>query len=123
MLPKNRWRFLVVACYWLSPAAILISAYHGNTDTAIAFFVLLAIWLATKNRTISSGVAFTFPAGRTMAPNSYLVIAANLTSFQVAYPSVTNVIGNWTGTLSNSGENIKLTDAQGNVLVAPSDPV
>jgi Gpi18-like mannosyltransferase len=58
LLPQTRWRFLATACYWLSPAAILISAYHGNTDTAMAFFVLLAIWLATKERTLGSGVAF-----------------------------------------------------------------
>ena len=58
LLPENRWRFLATACYWLSPAAIIISAYHGNTDTAIAFFVLLAIWLATKERFVASGVAF-----------------------------------------------------------------
>jgi hypothetical protein len=53
--PKNRWRFFTTACYWLSPVTILISSYHGNTDTAIAFFVLLTIWLATKNRTAGSG--------------------------------------------------------------------
>jgi hypothetical protein len=58
LLPENRWRYLTAACYWLSPAAILISAYHGNTDTAIAFFVLLAIWLATKQRLLASGIAF-----------------------------------------------------------------
>ena len=58
LLRESRWRFLAAACYWLSPAAILISAYHGNTDTAMAFFVLLAIWLASKERTLGSGVAF-----------------------------------------------------------------
>jgi len=57
LLPANRWRFFATACYWLSPAAILISAYHGNTDTAMAFFVLLAIWLATREQIISSGLA------------------------------------------------------------------
>ena len=57
LLPQNRWRLFATAGYWLSPAAILISAYHGNTDTAMAFFVLLAIWLATKEKIISSGVA------------------------------------------------------------------
>src|SRR5262249_52405821 len=56
LLPETRWRFFATACYWLSPSAILISAYHGNTDTAMAFFVLLAVWLATKKRIISSGV-------------------------------------------------------------------
>jgi Predicted integral membrane protein len=58
LLRESRWRFFATACYWLSPAAILISAYHGNTDTAMAFFVLLAIWLASKERTLGSGVAF-----------------------------------------------------------------
>ena len=57
LLPENRWRFFAAACYWLSPAAILISAYHGNTDTAIAFFILLSVWLATKQRIVSSGAA------------------------------------------------------------------
>jgi len=58
LLPENRWRFLATACYWLSPAAILISAYHGNTDTAVAFFLLLTVWLATKQQIVGSGVAF-----------------------------------------------------------------
>src|SRR5438067_2931964 len=58
LLPQNRWRFFATACYWLSPAAILISAYHGNTDTAVAFFLLLTVWLATKQQIVGSGVAF-----------------------------------------------------------------
>ena len=57
LLPENRWRFLGTACYWLSPAAIIISAYHGNTDTAVAFFLLLSVWLATNQRIVSSGAA------------------------------------------------------------------
>jgi hypothetical protein len=58
LLPESRWRSLATACYWLSPAAILISAYHGNTDTAMAFFVLLSIWLATKEQVLGSACAF-----------------------------------------------------------------
>ena len=58
LLPKDRARLLVTACYWLSPAAIIISAYHGNTDTAIAFFLLLSIWLATKTGPVVSGIAY-----------------------------------------------------------------
>src|ERR1700719_4195242 len=58
LLPENRWRSFGPACYWLSPTAILISAYHGNTDTAVAFFLLLTVWLATKERILSSGAAF-----------------------------------------------------------------
>jgi VCBS repeat-containing protein len=81
-------------------------------------------WIELHNRgtttidltgwTISSGLTFAFPAGRTMAPGSYLVIAASVPAFQTAYPGVANVIGGWTGTLSNGGERIRLTDNLGN---------
>ncbi len=77
-------------------------------------------WIELHNRgtttvdltgwTISSGVAYAFPAGRTMTPGSFLVIAASVTAFQAANPGVTSVIGGWTGALS-SGEKIQLTDA------------
>jgi glycosyl transferase family 87 len=58
LLPSNRSRFFATACYWLSPVAIIISSFHGNTDTAVAFFLLFSVWLATKMRTAASGVAF-----------------------------------------------------------------
>lgn len=57
LLPAGRSRSLATAIYWLSPAAIIISAYHGNTDTAVAFFLLLSMWLATRTRTFWSGAA------------------------------------------------------------------
>ncbi len=58
LLPSNRSRFLATAIYWISPAAIILSAYHGNTDTAVAFFLLLSIWLASKTSAALSGSAF-----------------------------------------------------------------
>lgn len=58
LLPAGRSRYLATAVYWISPAAIIISGYHGNTDTAVAFFLLLATWLATRFKTLSSGIAF-----------------------------------------------------------------
>jgi len=57
LLGQNRWRFLAATCYWLSPAAIILSAYHGNTDSAVAFFLLLCVWSLTKERTIGGGMA------------------------------------------------------------------
>src|SRR5438067_4282063 len=58
------------------------------------------------------GVNFTFNGG-TLDPGSYLVVASNLSKFNAKYPGVTNVVGNWTGTLSNSGEQIELIDSLG----------
>jgi hypothetical protein len=50
-------RYAIFAAYWLNPLAIIFSAYHGNTDTAVAFFVLLAVSLAAKQRVAWTGVA------------------------------------------------------------------
>ncbi len=61
----------------------------------------------------TSGVDFTFP-DITIDPGSYLVIAADTATFSATHPSVTNVIGNWSGQLSNSSESIELVDAAGN---------
>jgi len=63
--------------------------------------------------TISAGVTFAFPAGTILAPGGYLVAAANVAAFQANYPGVTNVIGGWTGSLSNGGEKIELSDSSG----------
>src|SRR6185436_9905938 len=46
----------------------------------------------------------------------FLVVAANPAAFLEANPDVSSVIGGWTGTLSNSGETIGLSDASGETL-------
>jgi Gpi18-like mannosyltransferase len=47
---KNRWRFVIGACYWLHPLAMIFSAYHGNVDSAVAFFLLLGVWLLSREK-------------------------------------------------------------------------
>src|SRR5215217_6409668 len=58
------------------------------------------------------GVAFTFPA-TTLGAGQYLVVAADLNKFRAQHPSVANVVGNWTGQLSNGGESVRLVDNTG----------
>lgn len=47
------WTFLL---YLLAPATIIISGYHGNTDTVMIFFVLLTALLIRQP--VAAGVAF-----------------------------------------------------------------
>lgn len=61
ILAHARRRLLVAAAYWLNPLAILYSSYHGNTDSAVAFFVFLSLWLLSRNR--NWGGAFALGAG------------------------------------------------------------
>jgi hypothetical protein len=63
----------------------------------------------------SDGVEFVFPSV-SIGAGKYLVVAADVSTFRAKYPSVTNVVGGWTGWLSNSGEKIELVDAAGEVV-------
>jgi hypothetical protein len=56
-LRASRWRFAAVAAYWLHPLTLLFSAYHGNTDSAVAFFALLAMAGAVASRPAAAGCA------------------------------------------------------------------
>jgi hypothetical protein len=80
LLPADRRRFLLTACYWISPAAIIISSFHGNTDTAVAFFLLLSIWLARDSRTVRGGIAF--GAGLWVKLPGILALPALITFFR-----------------------------------------
>src|SRR5882762_3692754 len=64
------------------------------------------------NWNFDQGVNFTFTGG-TLDPGNYLVVAANLAKFNAKYPGVSNVVGGWTSSLSNSGEQIELIDNLG----------
>jgi hypothetical protein len=57
LFAASPWRYLVLALYWLNPLAIIFSAYHGNTDTGVACFILLAIAAAAKGRAAAAGAA------------------------------------------------------------------
>jgi hypothetical protein len=60
----------------------------------------------------SDGVDFTF-GDITLGSGEYLVVAADVNAFRVAYPGVSNVTGGWVGSLSNRRETIELVDAAG----------
>jgi hypothetical protein len=61
---------------------------------------------------LTSGVSFTFP-NVSIPAGGYLVVAADPAAFAVKYPGVNNVVGGWTGRLSNSADSIVLVDFRG----------
>ncbi|MHC4727081.1 MAG: lamin tail domain-containing protein [Planctomycetota bacterium] len=56
----------------------------------------------------SKGIDFTFPE-MALEAGQYVVVAANLASFQAAYGKNINVVGEYSGSLSNGGEEIVLS--------------
>lgn len=59
------------------------------------------------------GVEFTFPAGTTLAPGGYLVVAESPPTMQSVYNVA--ALGPWKGNLSSDGERLRLVDASGAV--------
>ncbi|MDE0596486.1 MAG: lamin tail domain-containing protein [Roseibacillus sp.] len=70
--------------------------------------------VALQNWTLS-GVGFTFPPGNTttIPENTYLVVAADVATFRARHQGVTNVVGDWSGGLSNRSETIQLLNPAG----------
>jgi len=57
VLAHHERRLVLASAYWLHPLAILFSAYHGNTDSSVPFFVLLSAWLLGDKKKIAAGIA------------------------------------------------------------------
>src|SRR5207244_6112267 len=57
LLGGCRWRFVAAAAYLYNPLSIIFSAYHGNTDSAVAFFLLLCVWLLSKDKLLAAAIA------------------------------------------------------------------
>lgn len=62
-------------------------------------------WRFTK------GVNFSFP-DVVVGPGEYLVVAGDVDAFAGRYPEVPNVVGGWSGQLSNAGETVELRSAE-----------
>ncbi len=97
--------------------------YHPQSENVLEEYVELfnrtgsAVDLAGWR--FSRGIQFDFP-DVVIPAGGYLVVAADVATFQAKYPAVANVVGNWTGILSNSREQIDLEDAGGQLVDAVS---
>lgn len=98
------------------PVVINEIMYHPSSENSLEEFIELhnqgstAVNLAGWR--FSSGVGFTFP-GVSIPAGGYLAVAADVAAFRAKYPGVSNVVGGWAGTLSNSREDLNLDDASG----------
>ena len=69
---------------------------------------------------LEGAVDFTFPAGTSLAPGGFLVVARDAAALQTKWPeAAASIIGNFSGSLGNSGGHLCLDDASGN----PADEV
>ena len=63
----------------------------------------------------TEGVSFRFPPGSIIAAGEYVVIAANEKVTRAAFPQA-NIIGQYSGNLSNNNELLRIEDSWGNLV-------
>ncbi|MDZ4783978.1 MAG: lamin tail domain-containing protein [Planctomycetia bacterium] len=93
--------------------------YHPSSNNDLEEYLELAN-LGTGSVNLNgwqftSGVDFTFP-NIAIPAGQRLVVARDVATFSAKYPSVTNVVGGWTGQLSDGAERITLQDLGGGTI-------
>lgn len=58
ILRPCRWRFVAAATYWITPLSIIFSSYHGNTDSAVAFFLIFCGCLCSRGKLLAAAITF-----------------------------------------------------------------
>jgi parallel beta-helix repeat protein len=124
---QRLWPLIVVIVVtvgvWPVGAAVVINEimYHPASDVETQEYIELyntgpAAVTLTGWR-LADAIGYNFPAGKTIAPGAYLVIAKSVAAFRARYPgSAADVIGDYTGQLNNGGERILLYDAAMNLV-------
>jgi hypothetical protein len=84
--------------------------YHAPDGSAYDYIELYNIGNTTLDLNgvrITEGIDFTFPP-MTLASGHYVVVVSNIAAFQSRYGSSARVAGQYSGNLSNAGEDIVL---------------
>lgn len=101
------------------PAGVVLNEimYHPSSENVLEEYVELHNASATDTSVggwrLNRGVNFVLPSNTVIRARGFLVVAASTNAFRAKYPGVTNVVGNWLGILSNSGEDVELENGQG----------
>jgi len=128
VLDSGDWSALNEAIYAVGPVAdylrITEIMYHPQdtndpNDPNEEFIELTNIGTESINLNLVSftrGIHFTF-SSVTLDPNGYIIVVKNQSAFDAQYPDFPGVIaGEYTGSLANEGERIKLEDANGQTI-------
>jgi hypothetical protein len=94
--------------------------YTGNlNDPNEEYIELKNIGQDTLNLNLvrfTEGIHFTFP-DMELDPNEFVVVAKDQSAFEAQYGTSVNMAGQYTGSLANDGERIKLVDAIGRTIL------
>ena len=102
------------------PSIAEVNAGH-NDEEDFEFVELMNTssgYVDYTNVNFTNGLTFSIPAGTVLAPGGRLIIVHDLAAFTYRNGAVsTTILGDYTGTLSNSGERIRLAAANATTIV------
>ncbi len=120
-LSGSTWSALNEAVYAVGPVAesLRISEiqYHPTGDPNAEFIELTNVGTEPINLNLvrfAKGIQYTFPSYE-LAPGGYCLLVRDLAAFEAVYGN-TLAVGQYTGSLDNSGEKIELLDAAGGTI-------
>ncbi len=91
---------------------IMYNPISGNTDDEfVELYNRSGSPVNIGNWGFTRGIDYNFPPNTMIAPGAYVVVAKNATRMQGNYGSLgaTNLFGNYSGSLANSGEHLELS--------------
>ncbi len=101
---------------WDGQVIISEIMYHPTSERVSDEWIELRnLGAAAVNLTgwrLSRAVNYSFP-NVNLGAGRFLVVAADTNAFAAKYPSITNVVGGWSGRLSNTRDEIELKDPSG----------
>jgi len=118
----GQWSALNEAAFAVGPVMdnlrITEIMYHPAGDPNTEFVELQNIGTETINLnrvSFTNGIYFTFPSVQ-LAQNEYALVVRSESAFETQYGTGLNVVGQYTGSLDNAGEKIRLQNAVGQVI-------
>ncbi len=132
MTSQSRWSAPAVETYVIAPSPLVIteimyhpadgppgSPYEDNDYEFIEFFNRSDRIVDLTGVRVTEGVQFAFAEGTVLQPHGYGVLVRNLEAFRSRYPNWRNIniLGQYTGSLQNRGEDIVVEGPMGEILI------
>ena len=112
---------LLVSSFWppALPAGVIINEIHYSPKDKTVREEFVEVYNDDQNVVdlsgwyFSQGIDFTFPAGTSLAPGAYLVVAEDPAVLKALYPDLSAVVGPFSGGLAARGDHLVLRSAMG----------
>ena len=122
----NEWSALTAASFVVgtpaSAASVAVSEimYHPVGGTSHEYLELINFSSETIDLTgakFTAGITFEFPVNTTLAPGARILLVKDAAAFELRYGSGHPVVGQYTGQLDNGGEQLRVEDFNGAVIL------